>query len=631
MLRHLSKLTALLPLVLLLFSSSPARACKVLASTVSPGWSQGDATQCLYNAMTYPCDTIVVDLQSDAWEIDPLEFISEAKLKNKVILFQPGVAVKARSGFALGESLFSFVDCDSFKLSGYGSVFSMRKADYSSGGSRHAISLRMCERVSLEGLELRESGGDGIYIGPGTGNASHKFCEDIEIRDCLMEDNKRNGLSIVSAKRVQVEDCRVNLSNGFSPASGVDFLPETTQQVLEDIVFLRCQFTNNDGPGISVRTRELDGTSADISLSFEDCYLSHNNLSNNPPKTEVEISDTADVPVEGSILMNRCLIENSDWKALRIEKGSNAYSFEMRESVIKDVVQANGSYQHPIYFERDWTPTVGGATFRNVLIVYSRNTDFLHVQSTGLTDVSGSFVVANPNNPGYNAGGSSSSVFISQNSQYPLPPAKVIAANYLYSLQEGWSFYNLVPFERKKAQDWPLAVKYKMTNTAKEGLDYSFTPGFQIIETGQVEYDGYFAAVRDNVVDPGEQATFTLLADPCYNTPANGALDIATLDIQDQAPYCKNKESASVLTQSLEPIGQSSLGPNPFSTVIQIEVPSLKAYTIKMTDCRGKTVETPVSLQGNTFHLQTSSLPSGLYFVQVFHPQGVETYKVIKQ
>ena len=132
--RSLNFFAVLLSLAILSLHPPSGKACKTLASSVSPGWTQGDATQCLYNAITSTaCDTVVVDLQSDAWEVNPLEFNSVAALNNKVIIFEPGVVVKARAGFGTKDALFAFSDCDEFKMIAYGSVFSMRNADYTTG------------------------------------------------------------------------------------------------------------------------------------------------------------------------------------------------------------------------------------------------------------------------------------------------------------------------------------------------------------------------------------------------------------------------------------------------------------------------------------------------------------------
>ena len=84
----------------------------------------------------------------------------------------------------------------------------MRRADYSNatpglnytpGEWRHGIKLENVSRVTLRGLRVTETGGDGLYL---RGNSSNVLVED-----CLFDHSFRQGLSIVSAVNFTARRC----------------------------------------------------------------------------------------------------------------------------------------------------------------------------------------------------------------------------------------------------------------------------------------------------------------------------------------------------------------------------------------------------------------------------------------
>jgi hypothetical protein len=85
-----------------------------------------------------------------------------------------GVVIAARKGSFRGggDCLFSVKDKKEVTIVGYGAVIEMRKGDYQKrpyekAEWRHAILIRSCSDVLIEGLTIRSSGGNGIYIGRG--------------------------------------------------------------------------------------------------------------------------------------------------------------------------------------------------------------------------------------------------------------------------------------------------------------------------------------------------------------------------------------------------------------------------------------------------------------------------------
>jgi polygalacturonase len=103
----------------------------------------------------------------------------------------------------------------------------MWKEDYQSEEYRKAewrmgISLRGCSDVTVEGLSIEKTGGDGVYIGA---TQEQPFCRDVTIRDVECVDNHRQGISVISAENLLIENCLFAKTDGTAPQAGIDLEP----------------------------------------------------------------------------------------------------------------------------------------------------------------------------------------------------------------------------------------------------------------------------------------------------------------------------------------------------------------------------------------------------------------------
>ncbi len=120
------------------------------------------------------------------WIVDKIELESDQE-----IFFEPGVEVVAKRGAFRGRSdcLFTAWNKRNLRLIGPGATLRMHRDEYAKppyekAEWRHVLSLRGCSNVLVEGLTLAESGGDGIYIGPGRGGEP---CTDIIVRNVICD------------------------------------------------------------------------------------------------------------------------------------------------------------------------------------------------------------------------------------------------------------------------------------------------------------------------------------------------------------------------------------------------------------------------------------------------------------
>ena len=213
------------------------------------GYNPIDATTALKTAISTGAVGVFVPYMGPDWIITPIRLHS-----NQEILFEEGVVVTAKEGEFLGTSdcLFWAWDASNIILTGYGATLRMRKNDYLSppypaSEHRHVLRFYSCSNVTVRGLTLRDSGGDGIIL---AGGGSGEFCEDVVIQDVTCDNNYRQGCSVISVKNLLIEDSVFINTSGTQPESGIDIEPDDPCDILVNIEIRNSIFNDNLGCGI---------------------------------------------------------------------------------------------------------------------------------------------------------------------------------------------------------------------------------------------------------------------------------------------------------------------------------------------------------------------------------------------
>lgn len=413
-------------------------ATSVKASTF--GWNATDATTAFQNAIKSSYDTIIVDLQAGDWIVRPNTF---SNASNKTIVFQPGVVLLAKPGAFPNTSdcLLEFGGATNIKIYGYGATLKMQKAEYTTGEARMCLSLLSCSNMQVYGLILSSSGGDGVYIGDNGG--AQNYCQNILLKDIWSDNNRRQGISVISASHLKVDHCWFTNTIGTLPEFGVDLEPNNHTERLVDIVFNKCRITGNNGSGIGLSVLNLDSTSLPLDITFNDCYLSNNHTTSNAyAACEIQLGDNGqNNAVRGAVNFNNCMVENSQWTAVDVRKIAYGYKANFNNCVFSNVSQntTHSQYNTPIWVElTDYSnacPRFGGAGFTNCLLYYTTSYDFLWANgwttSAGLGDFQlNNLTVINPNTVTYNAAansGSPASDCIFDIHKFTAAPATVIS------------------------------------------------------------------------------------------------------------------------------------------------------------------------------------------------------------
>lgn len=377
------------------------------------GFDPEDATAGLQAAIDSGAHRLIVPNMREDWIVRPIQLAS-----NQEIIFERGTVVSAKRGEyrGKGDSLFTAQDVENLTIRGYGATFRMWKQDYITGlvleqydwhrwyGQypkaewRMTLSIRGSKNVDVSGLTIKDSGGDGIYV---DGGKEQRYSENVLLRDIVCDYHYRQGISIISVENLTVENCIFSNTWGTPPSSGVDIEPDLHEQRIKNVHFAGCQFIDNAGDGIEIFLAHTTHETEDVTIRFEDCYISSEHGSG------IRVTKIGDKGPDGHIEFNNCTVDSTNGYGIKVQekslKGARLSFNDCR------IINAATDRQ----FNDEWVPillslpktdlvqTMGGVDFIDCFVEdnYDRAAvSFIQPESDlPLQDVVGTITVSNPN------------------------------------------------------------------------------------------------------------------------------------------------------------------------------------------------------------------------------------------
>jgi parallel beta helix pectate lyase-like protein len=398
---------------------------RTLANAAWWGFDHDDSTEMLQAAINSAARTLIIPFMGEPWVVRPLQLRSQQE-----IVFDPGVVVLAKKGEfrGPGDSLFTAISQSNIVLRGYGATLRMHKRDYqnppySKAEWRMGLALRGCHHVLVEGLRIESSGGDGIYVDGGGG---FDWSEDITLRNCVAYDNHRQGLSVISAVNLLVENCTFANTWGTAPEAGIDLEPDIENQRLVNCLIRNCIVENNNGNEVLIYLKPLTTNSQPVSIRFEHCLMRTTDARGTGPEpgpkdgingvAGMAIGRVRDNGPLGLIEFVNCVTENTGKESVRIyDKSADRARVRFVNCSFQNPWVApypgDGGPRVPILLESREPAScssLGGIDFENCA-VYDRTRrpavrleeDYAEI---GLRDVHGNILVIAPGTPSLKLG-----------------------------------------------------------------------------------------------------------------------------------------------------------------------------------------------------------------------------------
>lgn len=370
------------------------------SQTAMPHWwgfNPQDSTMALQAAINSGASKIIIKKMASPWIVRPIKLKSDQE-----IIFEEGVEIHAKKGAfkSIYDCLFTAANCKNITLTGKNTKLIMHKKDYHNASQykksewRHGISLLSCENISIKGLTIKDSGGDGIYIG--ILNKAKNYCKNIKIENVVCDGNNRQGISVISVENLLVKDSKLINTNGTDPMAGIDFEPNKPEQRLVNCVVENCEIYGNANSGITTYIK-LDKKSAPpVSITVKKCLIKNN-------KNGIAFSAPTGLhsvkgPVEGLIEIKDCLVEGFRGSSVLFEN-FRADSFKV---IFEDCVFKNESASTPIEIvaASGTANPMGNLNFTNCKVVDKNKNQLIefttnHAPDMKLVNLTGSIIFNN--------------------------------------------------------------------------------------------------------------------------------------------------------------------------------------------------------------------------------------------
>jgi polygalacturonase len=163
------------------------------------------------------------------------------------------------------------------------------------GESGHGIVIDSGNNITIDGVTTKDCWGDGIFI---SGYPVTTPSTNITVKNVVSDSNRRQGLSVVSADGVIIQNSIFKNTIGTLPEAGIDLEPDGNATLgVKNIQILNCQCFNNHGNQIDVYA----GNTRQTAKPMSGIIIDNNTLtSQTSPNDGVRIRATDGVKVRNN-------------------------------------------------------------------------------------------------------------------------------------------------------------------------------------------------------------------------------------------------------------------------------------------------------------------------------------------
>lgn len=167
--------------------------------------------------------------------------------KNSKLIMKPNS--KDRNGIL---NLFNIQNVDIY----YPSLIGDKHKHLSTTGEwGMGIYILSSTNINIIGSSIESTWGDGICIG-GRNNSNSS---DITLKNTILKDNRRNGLTIGGVTNLVVENAYIANTSGTNPQAGIDIEPDSNAYDVKNVKLTNIETQNNGNYGIIISPGNMVG------------------------------------------------------------------------------------------------------------------------------------------------------------------------------------------------------------------------------------------------------------------------------------------------------------------------------------------------------------------------------------
>ncbi|MBB6370361.1 right-handed parallel beta-helix repeat-containing protein [Chryseobacterium shigense] len=174
-------------------------------------------------------------------------------------------------------------------------------------------------KINIIGSYIESNWGDGICIG----SRNNINSSDITIKNVILKDNRRNGLTIGGVVNLLLENAYIANTSGTNPQAGIDIEPDSNSYEVKNVKLNNIETENNGNYGIIISPGNMVGKQQKaISVAI-------NNFKDNGSRIGFGLAVTRDKPnagfpqLNGNISVSNFSSQNNATAKFRSFKGAS--------------------------------------------------------------------------------------------------------------------------------------------------------------------------------------------------------------------------------------------------------------------------------------------------------------------
>ena len=203
-----------------------------------------------------------------------------------------------------------------------------------SGENGMLVNITGATNVFISNLTCKDGWGDGFYVG---GSAN---CENIVLLNCIADNNRRNGLSIINVKNMVVLGGEYKNTSGTNPQFGIDVEPNANCMI-QNVLIKGVRTSNNLEGGISLIPILMKGGAYNFDVTLEDWLSEDDGLDASQTYgvgLVLDNNSATNSRVFGKIKISKASINNPNSMGVYLQGWNNA-----PKTVLQDVMVYNSN------------------------------------------------------------------------------------------------------------------------------------------------------------------------------------------------------------------------------------------------------------------------------------------------
>ena len=199
-----------------------------------------------------------------------------------------------------------------------------------SGEWGKGINICKCDHAHIENVTVKNCWGDGMYLGSDTTETHDTGCNNVTITNCLIDNNRRNGISVIDCDNFVIDGCTISNSNGTNPQTGIDIERNSDKQItlgtIKNCTFIDNHFShilqNNSSNDNTIENCTFKSKNENASSDIEVCNkkLIVINCVSNPSKRSTLIVNNGTIDCFNHIVVDSNTDSNSSYDSFIYSK-----------------------------------------------------------------------------------------------------------------------------------------------------------------------------------------------------------------------------------------------------------------------------------------------------------------------